>query len=114
MQEMFIFLAGSSELVDIYKSVMNDGEIDETKLAELSESDTQKLRYVESAHQQRIDNLYYQYQQGFLDKEYWNMVSESLPYLAKRWQVMGIGSIRASFKLELERSRVEPETRAPF
>ena len=114
MQEMFIFLAGSSELVDIYKTVMNDGEFDKAKLAELSESDTQKLKYVESAHQQRIDNLYYQYQQGFLDNEYWNMVSGSLPYLAKRWQVMELSSIRASFKSELERSRGEPETSAPF
>ena len=114
IQEMFIFLAGSPELADLYRTVLVDGEFDEDKLEGLSELDSQRLRYVESAHQQRIDNLYYQYQHGFLDEEYWNVVEGTLPKLMKCWQALKISSVRTSFKKELERSRIEPATSAPF
>ena len=100
-------------MAEIYKTVLEDGFFDETRLAELSDLDTQKLKFVESAHQQRIDNLYYQYQNGFLDEEYWNMVNSTLSRLKKRWQALGISSVRASFKEELDRSRTRPESSAP-
>lgn len=112
-QEMFFFLASSSDIAEIYESVLDDGVFDEAKLAELSDLDIQKLKYVESAHQQRIDNLYYQHQKGFLDEEYWNMVNSTLPRLLKRWQKLNISSVRASFKEELERSHARPTSSAP-
>ena len=112
-QEVFIFLAGSSDLAEIYQNVLDDGVFDETKLAELSDLDAQKLRYMESAHQQRIDNLYFQYQHGFLDEEYWSMVNSTLPRLMRRWQALSISAVRASFKEELDRSHTRLESSAP-
>jgi hypothetical protein len=112
-QEMFMFLAGKSDLAEIYLKVLDNGVFDEAKLSELSGLDAQKLRYMESAHQQRIDNLYYQYQHGFLDEEYWSMVNSTLPKLMRRWQTLSIKSVRASFKEELDRSHTGPASSVP-
>lgn len=113
VQEMFLFLAGTSELAEIYQNVLDGGVFDETKLAQLTGLEAQRLRYMESAHQQRMDNLYYQYQHGFLDEEYWKMVSSTLPVLSRRWQALSISSVRASFKEELDRSHASPVSSAP-
>ena len=110
---MFLFLAGTSDLAEIYRKVLDDGVFDESKLAEMTGLEAQRLRYMESAHQQRIDNLYYQYQHGFLDEEYWGMVNSTLPRLSRRWQSLSLSSVRASFKDELERSHASPVSSAP-
>ena len=45
-----------------------------------------------------FDNEYYQYQQGFLDEEYYeHWFKRRLPRVARRWRSLGVVEMRPSF-----------------
>ena len=50
------------------------------------------------------DNLFYQYQQGFLDEEYYeDEFTERVKRLAGVWEALGLSGGRRSFAAELDR-----------
>ena len=58
--------------------------------------------WVTVSHRQ-LDNYHYQYQQGFLDEEYWeNVIVKAIRALAPRWRAIPDMYWRPSFKLVVD------------
>lgn len=67
--------------------------------AELSNEEMLRLRQFLLAQMIDFDNEYYQYQQGFLDQEYYEYwFKRRLPGVARRWRSLGIIEMRPSFR----------------
>ena len=63
-----------------------------------------RFRQWQIAQQTHWDNMYYQYQQGFLDEEYYRDEFEvRVRRLAPIWRALGITGNRRSFAREIER-----------
>ena len=62
----------------------------------------------------RFDNLYYQYQLGFLDEQYYEAnVANFLRTVAPVWADLGVtGAIRPAFQEEIERILSEAEAQS--
>ncbi len=69
-------------------------------------------RSMEAAHQD-YDNLFYQYQQGYLDEEYYQYrVAPTIKELAPWWQKLDVfesGGRRPSFDAEIDRLRSDSQ-----
>jgi hypothetical protein len=64
------------------------------------------FRQWQIAQQTHWDNLYFQYQQGFLDEEYYEgAFKERVRRLAPVWEALKLGGGRPSFNAEVERLR---------
>lgn len=64
------------------------------------------FRQWQIAQQMYWDNIYYQYQQGYLDKEYYeDAFQQRVRRLMPVWDALGLHGERASFAAELERLR---------
>ena len=62
-----------------------------------------RFRQWQIAQQTHWDNLFFQYQQGFLDKEYYeDAFRERVGRLAPTWRALGLINGRSSFVRELE------------
>jgi hypothetical protein len=56
------------------------------------------------AQQTHWDNMHYQYQQGYLDTEYYeDAFKDRVVRLAPTWRALGLGSGRGSFFAEIDR-----------
>ena len=110
-QQQALVIAQSTELSAIMKKMRSDeGFVDTSKLELLDEAEMEQLRWLQTSFRARIDNVFYQHQQGFLDKEFYEDQFEStVPILAPLWQELGIGFGRASFNREIERILVESD-----
>jgi hypothetical protein len=63
-----------------------------------------RFRQWQIAQQTHWDNMFYQYQQGYLDDEYYQgSFRERVGRLAPIWQALGITGSRDSFNAEIER-----------
>jgi len=68
-----------------------------------------RFRQWQIAQQTHWDNMYYQYQQGFLDEEYYrDAFRERVRRLAPIWTALGVTGSRRSFAEEIERILKEP------
>ena len=57
-----------------------------------------------------LDNIYYQYQQGFIDKEYYqSQFQDAVRSFAPRWRAVRVNEPRPSFRQEVERILAEAE-----
>ena len=57
-----------------------------------------------------LDNVYYQYQQGFIDPEYYqSQFQATVRNFAPRWRAVGVNEPRPSFRQEVERILAEAE-----
>ena len=57
-----------------------------------------------------LDNVYYQYQQGFIDEEYYqSQFQNSVRNFAPRWRAVRVNEPRPSFRQEVERILAEAE-----
>ena len=73
-------------------------------LDELSEAERGRFRMWQIAQQTHWDNMHYQYQQGYLDHEYYeDAFKERVVRLAPTWKALGLSSGRRSFLVEIER-----------
>ena len=71
---------------------------DEQILDSLSSEEIWRLRQYYVSRMVDLDNEFYQYQNGFLDEEYWSMVNRrSVLRNAKGWRAMGVGELRPEF-----------------
>lgn len=70
----------------------------------LSDAERRRFRMWQIAQQTHWDNMHYQYQQGYLDKEYYeDAFKERVVRLAPTWKALGISGGRRSFLAEIER-----------
>jgi hypothetical protein len=73
-------------------------------LAALSPPDWRRFRMWQIAQQTHWDNMHYQYQQGYLDREYYeDAFKDRVVRLAPTWKALGLTSGRRSFFAEIER-----------
>ncbi len=76
-------------------------------LSALDQLDTEELgrfRLWQIAQQSHWDNMHYQYQQGYLDEEYYeDAIKERVARLAPTWQALGLTQSRKSFFEEIQR-----------
>ena len=77
---------------------------DVSALDRLSPDERGRFRQWQIAQQTHWDNMYFQYQQGYLDEEYYrDSFRERVARLAPTWRALGITGGRASFNAEIDR-----------
>ena len=87
---------------------------DVASLDHLSAHERGRFRQWQIAQQTHWDNMFYQYQQGFLDEEYYrDSFVERVRRLAPIWRALNVTGSRRSFSEEIERILADGEpTRA--
>ena len=77
---------------------------DVSALDRLTADERGRFRQWQIAQQTHWDNIYFQYQQGYLDEEYYqDSFRERVARLAPTWKALGITGGRRSFSDEIER-----------
>jgi len=111
LQDMVVE-AASSELSPIISKLTEGGYPERIDaLDSLNEVERGRFRLWQIAQQTHWDNMHFQYQQGFLDEEYYREAfSDRVVRLAPTWRALNLTSGRQSFFAELE--RLEAERRA--
>jgi hypothetical protein len=70
----------------------------------LDAAEWRRFRMWQIAQQTHWDNMHYQYQQGFLDQEYYeDAFKDRVVRLAPTWKALGLTGGRRSFFAEIER-----------
>ena len=105
LQSMLVHAADSQHIGPIITKLTQRGyPEDVSALAGLSPDERGRFRQWQIAQQTHWDNMYYQYQQGFLDEEYYrDSFRERVARLAPTWKALGVSGSRRSFTEEIER-----------
>jgi hypothetical protein len=108
LQQMVV-TAATTEIGAIIVKLTDDGYPDDiSALDRLSADELGRFRLWQIAQHTHWDNLHFQFQQGFLDDEYFNdSFRERTVRLAPVWRALGIASGRRSFIQEIERLEKE-------
>lgn len=111
LQDMVVHAATSEHLGAIIVKLTALGyPTDVRALDELTAEELGRFRLWQIAQQTHWDNMFFQYQQGFLDAEYYeDAFRERVRRLAPTWRALGLTGGRKSFFAELE--RLEREAR---
>jgi hypothetical protein len=109
LQEMLVEAADSEYIGPIIVKLTSLGyPEDVTALDALSNVERGRFRMWHIAQQTHWDNMYYQYQQGYLDAEYYEEeFKKRVVRLAPTWAALGLTSGRPSFFAEIERLKRE-------
>ncbi len=104
LQQMLV-TAADSRIGEIIVRLREDGYPEDIEaLNRLSVEDLGRFRLWQIAQHTHWDNLHFQYQQGFLDEEYFrDSFRERTVRLAPVWRALHISGGRRSFKEEIER-----------
>lgn len=117
LQQMLVQAADSNHIGPIITKLTAAGYPEDIgALDVLSPLERGRFRQWHIAQQTHWDNMFYQYQQGFLDEEYYrDAFQERVGRLAPVWEALQVSGGRKSFVAELERLRAaQPEaSRAP-
>lgn len=110
LQDMLVRAADSEHIGPILTKLTGAGyPEDVSSLEQLSTAERGRFRQWQIAQQTHWDNMFYQYQQGFLDEEYYrDSFRERVRRLAPIWNALGVSGSRRSFTEELERILEEP------
>jgi hypothetical protein len=114
LQQMLV-QASESEYIGpiITKLTQADYPENVASLDVLTSEERGRFRQWQIAQQTHWDNMYYQYQQGYLDDEYYNdSFRERVGRLAPIWQALGVTGSRRSFNEEIARILREREAGA--
>jgi hypothetical protein len=113
--EHYKFLSGSEARDVLLKMRIDDPNYggkgfvtpDLGKLTSLS--DKERMLYVAlmNAGRIRLENVFYQYQAGFLEQDFYQSLVETILEHARIWEALGI-NISAGFKKEIDRLRASP------
>jgi hypothetical protein len=105
LQEMVVQAADSEHIGPIIVQLTQNGYPEDLgALDVLSAEDLGRFRLWQIAQHTHWENMYYQYQQGFLDEEYYKgAFQERVRRLAPVWRALNITSARRSFLDEIER-----------
>jgi hypothetical protein len=109
LQNMLVHAADSQYIGPIIAKLTTAGYPEDIQsLNTLSEVELGRFRQWQIAQQTHWDNMYYQYQQGFLDEEYYRgSLRVRVRRLAPIWQALGVTGSRQSFLDEIDRIMAE-------
>lgn len=105
LQEMLVKAADSQYLGPVIAKLTSLGYPDDpTVLDQLSADERARFRLWQIAQQTHWDNMYFQYQHGYLDAEsYEDSFKHRVRRLIPTWRVLGLMAVRRSFLNEIER-----------
>jgi hypothetical protein len=105
LQNMLVQAAESDHISPIISKLVAAGYPEEiASLDRLSAAERGRFRQWHIAQQTHWDNMFYQYQQGFLDEEYYrDSFRERVRRLAPIWRALGVTGSRRSFDREIDR-----------
>jgi hypothetical protein len=109
LQSMLVHAADSQYIGPLITRLTQLGyPEDVSALDQLSADERGRFRQWQIAQQTHWDNMYFQYQQGYLDEEYYrDSLRERVARLAPTWKALGITGGRRSFSAEIERLLAE-------
>ena len=115
LQHMLVEAAESNHIGPIITKLTSAGYPEDiTSLDELSPLERGRFRQWQIAQQTHWDNMFYQYQQGYLDEEYYrDSFRERVARLAPVWKALHVTGSRGSFKAEIERILAESPPSSP-
>ena len=110
LQNMLVQASESEHIGPILTKLTRDGYPEDlTSLDQLSPGETGRFRQWQIAQQTHWDSMFYQYQQGFLDEEYYrDSFRVRVRRLAPVWGALGVTGSRRSFREEIDRLLLEP------
>ena len=105
LQDMLVGAANSEHIGPIIAKLAGAGYPEDlSSLDLLTPMERGRFRQWQIAQQTHWDNMFYQYQQGFLDEEYYrDSFRERVRRLAPVWRALGVTGGRRSFDEEIER-----------
>ena len=105
LQAMLVQAADSEHIGPIIIKLTEKGyPEDVAALQDLDEAELRRFRMWQIAQQTHWDNMHYQYQQGYLDPEYYeDAFKERVVRLAPTWRALGLTGGRRSFFAEIDR-----------
>jgi hypothetical protein len=105
LQAMLVQAADSEHIGPIIAKLTDLGYPTDPKALEgLSAEEWRRFRMWQIAQQTHWDNMHYQFQQGYLDPEYYeDAFKERVARLAPTWKALGLAGGRRSFVAEVER-----------
>lgn len=105
LQMMLVRAADSEHIGPIIAKLTGLGYPEDIgALDALSKEERGRFRLWQIAQQTHWDNMFYQYQQGFLEQEYYqDSFIERVRRLAPTWQALNVTGARSSFDTEVER-----------
>ncbi len=103
LQNMMVEAASSENIGPIIIKLTELGYPEDiTSLDELTVEEYGRFKQWQIAQQTHWDNMFFQYQQGFLDPEYYeDAFRERVSRLAPTWSALGLTSGRGSFQREV-------------
>jgi hypothetical protein len=112
LQDMLVRAADSEFIGPLITKLTQLGyPEDVSALDRITPDERGRFRQWQIAQQTHWDNMHFQYQQGFLDEEYYqDAFRERVARLAPTWKALGITGGRRSFTVEVERLLATRET----
>ena len=114
LQAMLVHAADSEHIGPIIIKLTDVGYPEDIRsLDTLTEPERRRFRMWHIAQQTHWDNMHYQYQQGYLDREYYeDAFKDRVVRLAPIWNALGLTGGRRSFFAEIERLAREDSDKA--
>lgn len=111
LQMMLTHAADSDHIGPIITRLTSAGYPEDiSALDSLSVEDRGRFRQWQIAQQTHWDNMFFQYQRGFIDEEYYqDSFRERVRRLAPTWKALRIGGERRSFRTEIDNILAEHE-----
>jgi hypothetical protein len=105
LQAMLVQAADSDHIGPIIIKLTEQGYPEDVgALNTLDDAEKRRFRMWQIAQQTHWDNMHYQYQQGYLDREYYeDAFKDRVVRLAPIWKALGLTSGRRSFFAEIDR-----------
>ena len=109
LQTMLVTAADSEHIGPIITKLTSAGYPEDLgALLQLSAQERGRFRMWQIAQQTHWDNMFFQYQQGFIDKEYYqDSFRMRVGRLAPTWEALNITGSRSTFAEEIERIMAE-------
>lgn len=104
LQMMLVRAADSEHIGPIIAKLTDAGYPEDIDaLGQLSSVERQRFRLWQIAQETHWDNMYFQYQQGFIDEEYYrDSFRKRVKRLAPTWKALKVAGARLSFEEEIE------------
>ena len=104
LQMMLVHAADSDHIGPIITKLTGAGYPDDVgALEQLSKDERGRFRQWQIAQQTHWDNMFFQYQQGFLDEEYYrDSFRERVRRLAPTWRALNVTGSRRTFVAEID------------
>ncbi len=104
LQMMLVHAADSEYIGPIITKLTGAGYPEDIgALEDLSQEDRGRFRQWQIAQQTHWDNMFFQYQQGFIDDEYYrDSFRERVRRLAPTWKALNVTGARSSFVDEID------------